>query len=654
MEIQIKNNKIFSPIENDWLVLTPKEKVRQENIYEIVNRGSRVLLKCHSIIRNIEGLNSEDAFNQICIILLTILRNKKSNGEILSLYQPIVEIKITQSTYNQVLFELEDIDLINIPNGEKGLIFDEFLNTVFRNSLEQTLTPNTIVDYMVDILDPKEGESICDPCCGSGRFLVKSFEHVKRKIEKLGLSENNEIIRLNVSSSNYYGVDINERVVYISKMNLFMHGVVYANVFKQDGFLNNDKIHENQFDIIIAQPPFGLRYDHNSLVPDLFNNNLKEVSILFIERCLNLLKPEGRMGIIVEENILMRPSLEKARNYIESQAKILKITSLPEKTFSSTSIKTSIVFFKKFSKEEKNTYDAILKLAETKVNQKYSILSKDLALKVNSQIQKEIRTEVKSNFDYKILFAEVKSVGIITKGSNLDNNQLPLLREEYKKFLINSKIDSQTILQQAKYSQMVNWSVNYLKNIVLERIEKYAYLKIGSLLIKKTEYIIKEDLVEYQRVTVKFYNKGVVLRDKALGQDIGTKRQIKISKGQLIISKIGASRGAIGIVPNELDKAIVTTDFLTYNINTDRVLPNYLELLLSTDNFMTYFKELQTGSIIERLNESLFLNIEIPLPPLEEQIKLCKKIVQLKANIANLENEFINEKQVFKNALFEI
>ena len=204
MEIQIKNNKIFSPIENDWLVLTPKEKVRQENIYEIVNRGSRILLKCHSIIRNIEGLNSEDAFNQICIILLTILRNKKSNGEILSLYQPIVEIKITQSTYNQVLFELEDIDLINIPNGEKGLIFDEFLNTVFRNSLEQTLTPNTIVDYMVDILDPKEGESICDPCCGSGRFLVKSFEHVKRKIEKLGLSENNEIIRLNVSSSNYY------------------------------------------------------------------------------------------------------------------------------------------------------------------------------------------------------------------------------------------------------------------------------------------------------------------------------------------------------------------------------------------------------------------------------------------------------------------
>ena len=170
---------------------------------------------------------------------------------------------------------------------------------------------------------------------------------------------------------------------------------------------------------------------------------------------------------------------------------------------------------------------------------------------------------------------------------------------------------------------------------------------------KNTEYIKVEESETYKRVTVKLNDNGVILRDIVKGEEIGTKRQIRISKGQLIVAKIGASRGAIGIVPDELDEAIVTQDFLTYTIDTQLVLPNYLGLLLSTKVFTKYLEKLNRGSIIERLDENLFLNMEIPLPSLAEQAALCQKIIHLKQTLAQTINELDTEKQKFENALFE-
>ena len=149
------------------------------------------------------------------------------------------------------------------------------------------------------------------------------------------------------------------------------------------------------------------------------------------------------------------------------------------------------------------------------------------------------------------------------------------------------------------------------------------------------------------------YDNGVELRDKVKGEEIGTKRQVRVSKGQFIIAKIGASSGAVGIIPEELDKAIVTTDFLTFNLVAKDVHPEYLVLLLSTNTVRARFEQFNTGTTIKRLDEHAFLNIEIPLPSLEEQEALCQKIVNLKRTLEQTVNELASEKQNFENTLFE-
>lgn len=261
--------------------------------------------------------------------------------------------------------------------------------------------------------------------------------------------------------------------------------------------------------------------------------------------------------------------------------------------------------------------------------------------------------EKESLKEYKVLFADIKEVGVASRGNKSTNNELILLVKEYKNTLINSEIGHQSLLKETQFdNKMSNWNMHYLISIDIERNRKYNYQKLSSFLVKNTNTIKINDSEEYKRVTVKFNNE-VILRDKIMGIDIGTKRQFRIAKNQLIVAKIGANNGALGIVSDELDNAIVTADFLTYTINDNTILPEYLVLLLSDKRFSNYFLESSTGSVMRRLNEDLFLNIEIPVPPLSEQIKLSKKIIDLRKQIERLTKELSEEEAIFKNTLFE-
>src|SRR5690606_30562057 len=100
------------------------------------------------------------------------------------IFDPNDSIKIRETSFLQIVKELEKYNLSDTSDDIKGIAFEEFLGRTFRGELGQFFTPRTIVDYMVDVLDPEEGEKICDPCCGSGGFLIKAFEYVREKIEK--------------------------------------------------------------------------------------------------------------------------------------------------------------------------------------------------------------------------------------------------------------------------------------------------------------------------------------------------------------------------------------------------------------------------------------------------------------------------------------
>jgi len=537
---------------------------------------SRLLFKCHNIIRNNDKLSPEAAFDEISKILFIKIRYERQNsgGQIFSTdqfkkkkkdydsdksknsidyYQYLFEktkeyfkdddlfeaseiIKIRENSFEAIVEELQIYNLSKTSDDVKGIAFEQFLGRTFRGELGQFFTPRTIVDFIVDILDPQEGEIICDPCCGSGGFLIKAFEYIRDKIEQdihnqkeqikqqyftqeyekstqkekdkidnivnekfAILNQELDINNLNsrLRSLSYdciFGTDANPRMSRTAKMNMIMHGDGHGGVHHNDGLLNVNGIFEDRFDLILTNPPFGARVEKSLKITEAdkykdetritkyqqrygqaysnalnqINNNIGKpildlfttgamstlTEVLFIERCLNLLKAGGRMGIVLPEGVLNNSNLQKIRDFVESQAKILLIVSIPQDVFiaSGANVKPSLLFFKKFTMEEKQHYDLISAKAKINIeanyankindiNQQLSLKGKDaldnevkksLKLdlkKINDKIDIEIKAKIKQEFDYPIPIAEVEKAGINTIGAVIENELVPLATE---------------------------------------------------------------------------------------------------------------------------------------------------------------------------------------------------------------------------------
>ena len=176
------------------------------------------------------------------------------------------------------------------------------------------------------------------------------------------------------------------------------------------------------------------------------------------------------------------------------------------------------------------------------------------------------------------------------------------------------------------FSGLFNWSVQYLNDSKIAFSKAYPMMRIGEFLKRNKTAVTILDGVKYKRVTIKVRNGGVVPRDEVMGENIGTKKQFLVSEGQFILSKIDARNGAMGIIPAELDGAVVTQDFLPYDIDTTKVNPQYFVLVCTTKQFIAFCQSCSSGTTNrQRVDEAQFLNIKVPVPSLEEQNKLVEE-----------------------------
>lgn len=534
---------------------------------------SKLLFKCHNIIRNNDKLSPEAAFDEISKVLFMKIRYERNNTgtqifsaeefaklreaydktkskQSLPFYQQLFErtkedyvkddlfepndtIKIKEASFEAIVKELEVYNLSRTADDVKGIAFERFLGKTFRGELGQFFTPRTIVDFMVALLDPEEGEIICDPCCGSGGFLIKAFEYVREKIEndiqrvkeqikaqlfdekydslsdkkKAEIDErvdeyftilNQELDTIHtdsrlqhLSSDCIFGTDANPRMARTAKMNMIMHGDGHGGVHHHDGLLNVNGIFENRFDVILTNPPFGSRVEKSLKITEAdkftdeakikhytkcygeeYTKALEQVNdhigesilslyesgklsglteVLFIERCLRLLKPGGRLGIVLPEGVLNNTQLQSVRELFEGMAKIILITSIPQDVFmaSGATVKPSLMFFKKFTTEEVAQYEQAKAKAYEQVTAKYvdeltalntfiadknnprsEIKAKKAELKVlEAKIAEEVKPIVKQLFDYQIPIAQVQKAGITTIGAECENELEELLKE---------------------------------------------------------------------------------------------------------------------------------------------------------------------------------------------------------------------------------
>ena len=199
--------------------------------------------------------------------------------------------------------------------------------------------------------------------------------------------------------------------------------------------------------------------------------------------------------------------------------------------------------------------------------------------------------------------------------------------------------NSTTLLNIISFQKLTNWSVRYLLDFTFNYNENFQLVSIGEFLTRNRNIINVQDETVYSRVTVRGNNNGVYLRDKEIGSKIGTKRQYIVNNGQFIISKIDARNGAMGIVPDDLEGAIVTSDFPTFSVDNMRINPQFLLLITTTKTFINFAQSCSSGTTNrQRINIEQFLNIKIPLPSLKEQDKIVAQY--------NKKIELANEQEI--------
>jgi len=176
-----------------------------------------------------------------------------------------------------------------------------------------------------------------------------------------------------------------------------------------------------------------------------------------------------------------------------------------------------------------------------------------------------------------------------------------------------------------RFSLLNNWSVLSHLRTDFGYAQHYPLVRIGEFLHQEKNEIVIDDACEYKQITVRTAGGGVAMRGTKKGNEIGTKKQWKARKGQFILSKIDARNGSMGIIPEELDGAVVTHDFPLFNIDTKLINPQFLLLITTTKKFIEYAQSCSSGTTNrQRIDVNKFLDTEIPLPSIPEQNELVE------------------------------
>ena len=304
---------------------------------------------------------------------------------------------------NSIIYTVGELQRYCLIEAERDIIadaFETFIGHALKGGQGQFFTPRNVVKMMVDILDPGDEDLIIDPACGSGGFLIEALRHVWRKLdaegEKYHWNKNNlQEEKMEVALSKIRGIDKDYFLSKVAKAYMAIIGDGKGGIFTEDsleipenwGTITKTKIHLGDFDILLTNPPFGSkipvrgedklkqfelahRYKQNKKTGEWIKGKIKDKEapqILFIERCLQLLKYGGRMAIVLPDGIYGNNQFGYIRNWLLKKTRIIAIIDIPAETFMpNTPTKTTIMILQKLPENKiPSDYPIFMAIAET-------------------------------------------------------------------------------------------------------------------------------------------------------------------------------------------------------------------------------------------------------------------------------------------------
>ena len=564
------------------------------------------------------------------------------------------QINLSPATLAMVL---RDMSSFHVKGGDvdvKGRAFEEFLPSQLRGEgLGQFFTPRPIVNFMADLASISIHDVVADFACGSGGFLIKAFEQMERGVEQLPdgtlkrMGTTRKELLEDIKVNQIYGIDAEPRAARTAKMNMLMWGdgkkVVRGNAL--DNRDHSGKPYElseynprNQGSgctIILANPPFGSREKDDQILRryalggESQDKKSAKTEILFIEKGLKLLRPEGKMLIVLPQGLMSGVNNARVRDYIHAQAEVRAVISLPTHAFVQSgvpTVNTCVLFVQKFTEEKKALYDE---------------RAKGLA---PIQIRKLLRTDL--DFDYSIFMGTAEFVGFEPSGRSIvepgEKTDLDLLLADFdaKETIVSAEVDlfefSSRFYGEKSFrrkDQTVRGTVKGLKTAFTvqlseteDRLDPPYYLfrsqsgptlkalrPIGDRVVevKERQKVITEDDKDREFAYASVSSDGIVtLNDIMRGEEFAQGyRPKKVSSQDLIYNPMRINIGSIGLVPDAKD-VITSPDYVVFR--TEGINPSYLLTLLRSPFYRMYMDVISTGSIRDRLYFEDLRTIRIP------------------------------------------
>jgi type I restriction enzyme M protein len=559
------------------------------------------------------------------------------------------EDKITLDT-KSLLFIVGELQNYSLMESERDVIadaFETFIGHALKGGLGQFFTPRNVVKMIVDILQPTENDKIIDPACGSGGFLIESLKSVWNNINQkyVALGWNDVEIskkKIETAAKNFRGIDKDYFLSKVAKAYMNLVGDGTAGIFCEDSLENpgnwhseaKSKIELGTFDILLTNPPFGSKikvkgeekmsrfdFGHKWQYNKTTNRWIKttkikeqeEPQILFIERCLDLLKDGGRMAMVLPSGIFGNEREEYLRQYLLDKGHLLAIVELPPDTFSpNININTYVLFV-----------------------QKGKTVKHDIFISTN---------------DF---------CGHDRKGRETGKDDIPNISTVYHNKNENDK--NFFIKQDLLESNFVpkRYLKKYTDNVEKIRRTKYSVVDFGDITVSvhnganiagASIYVEKKQGIPY--ILVKTVTKeGVNFENlKYINQSLETNNDViknTVNENSIIMTRAG-NAGIAANIPPDLKGAVASGFLINIKVKPD-INPYYIVSYLNSEYGQMQLERISSGSILQSIRSSDLKKIKIILPPKEIQDSIGNKLktavyatAQARANNEAATDEILN------------
>lgn len=521
---------------------------------------------------------------------------------------------------NSIVYVVGELQNYSLTNSERDVVadaFETFIGKALKGGQGQFFTPRNVVRMMVDILQPTETEKIIDPACGSGGFLIDALRAVWNKADakyrRLGWKEKDiEKKKIEIATNNFRGLDKDYFLSKVAKAYMNLVGDGTTGIFCEDSLelpqnWKSDtqvKIQLGTFDVLLTNPPFGSKikvegdeklkqfdfgykwkFDESSnrLVKTNSLKQQEEPQVLFVERCLELLKDGGRMAMVLPSGILGNEQQEYLRQTILEKGSLFAIVELPFETFSpNVTINTSVLFIQKGSDRKKNLFISINEYC-----------------------------------------------GHDKKGRPVIKDDIPKVAD----FYINSKSNANNFFIKQSFLESSFIAKRYLKKYVdnLELIEKSKHdvVNFGDIITSvhnganiddSSIYVEKKNGIPY--ILVKSITKeGINFENlKHIKKSLERDRDVvknKVDERTIVMTRAG-NAGIAANIPPDLVGGVASGFLINIKVKKD-IDVYYLVSFLNSEYGQMQLERISSGSILQSIRSSDLKKVKIVLPSKEIQ-----------------------------------